>query len=97
MKANKDTRKRLNGSTEPKRLEEERERLINQFLAKPVASVLIGFALIAPNASAGKTHIHKISHLRANNPVPPSLLIWSHYFTLVFLFIKLQCKPSLLA
>ena len=35
MKANKDTRKRLNGSTELKRLEEERERLMNQFLAEP--------------------------------------------------------------
>ena len=35
MKANKDTRKRLNGSTEPKRLEEERGRFINQFLAEP--------------------------------------------------------------
>jgi hypothetical protein len=35
VKANKDTRKRLNGSTELKRWEEERERLINQFLAEP--------------------------------------------------------------
>jgi hypothetical protein len=35
VKANKDTRKILNGSTELKRLEEERERLINQFLAEP--------------------------------------------------------------
>ena len=35
MKASKDTRKRLDGSTELKRLEEERERLINQFLAEP--------------------------------------------------------------
>jgi len=35
VKANKDTRKRLNGSTELKRLEEERERLMNQFLAEP--------------------------------------------------------------
>ena len=35
MKANKDTRKRLNGSTELKRLEEERERLFNHFLAEP--------------------------------------------------------------
>lgn len=35
MKASKDTLKRLNGSTELKRLEEEHERLINQFLAEP--------------------------------------------------------------
>ena len=45
MKANKDTRKRLNGCMELKRSEEERERLINQFLAEPGQLSVFSFRL----------------------------------------------------
>jgi hypothetical protein len=45
VKANKDTRKRLNGSTEPKRLEEERERLINQVSGRAGPTFSFSFRL----------------------------------------------------